>query len=122
MSTPIGRLDVAAFDCPDPDALAAFYQSIIGGEIVGHDHDGWVEVHTADGKIAFQQIDGYRQPTWPDGDTPQQAHLDIDVDDLEVAEAAVVELGAIKAVTQPSPDDFRVFFDPAGHPFCLVSG
>lgn len=20
----------------------------------------------------------------------------------------------------PSPDDFRVFIDPAGHPFCLV--
>ena len=120
MTPPIGRLDVAAFDCPDPRSLAKFYQSIIGGNLVEHLHGRWVEVHTSEGKVAFQQIDDHRRPTWPSGAVPQQAHLDIDVDDLDVGEAAVVELGAVKAETQPSPDDFRVFIDPAGHPFCLV--
>jgi hypothetical protein len=45
-------------------------------------------------------------------------HLDVIVDDLEAAEAAVLELGAIKHERQPSTS-FRVFLDPAGHPFCL---
>ena len=31
-----------------------------------------------------------------------------------------VERGATKADVQPEPDAFRVFVDPAGHPFCLV--
>ena len=29
-------------------------------------------------------------------------------------------IGAEKATTQPTPDQFRVTIDPAGHPFCLV--
>lgn len=120
MTTPIGRLDVAALDCPDAGALAGFYRSIVGGDLVDHPDSDWVELHTADGKIAFQQIDDHRRPTWPNGAVPQQAHLDIDVDDLDVAEPLVLELGAVKAEVQPSPDDFRVFIDPAGHPFCLV--
>ncbi len=117
---PIGRLDVAAFDCPDPSALAEFYRSIIGGRIVEHPHGGWFELHTPEGKVAFQQVDDHQRPTWPEGPVPQQAHLDIDLDDLDAGEAAVLDLGAIKADHQPEPGDFRVFLDPAGHPFCLV--
>jgi catechol 2,3-dioxygenase-like lactoylglutathione lyase family enzyme len=120
MDTPIGRLDVAALDCPDPEALAAFYQSVIGGRTLRHEGGHWVEVHTADGRVAFQQVTSYRAPTWPEGPVPQQAHLDIYVEDLDAGEEAVLERGAVKADVQPDPADFRVFFDPAGHPFCLV--
>lgn len=116
----IGRLGVVALDCPDALALADFYNSILGGDLVpGNDAD-WVEVHTPTGRLAFQQIDDHRRPTWPDGDVPQQAHVDIDVPNLDAAEAAVLRLGATKAETQPRPDSFRVMIDPAGHPFCLV--
>jgi hypothetical protein len=45
-------------------------------------------------------------------------HLDLSVDNLDVAEAAVLELGAVKQTHQPGTT-FRVFLDPAGHPFCL---
>lgn len=118
--TSIGRLGVTAFDCPDALALADFYNSILGGDLVPGDDDGWVEVHTPTGRLAFQQIDDHRRPTWPGGDVPQQGHIDIDVQNLDGAEAAVLRLGAEKADTQPSPDQFRVMIDPAGHPFCLV--
>ena len=50
----------------------------------------------------------------------QQAHLDFDVSDLDEAEAEALAIGATKAVIQPSPNDWRVLLDPAGHPFCLV--
>lgn len=116
----MGRLDVVAFDCTDPTTLAGFYRAIIGGDLVTDPDNSWVELHTEHGRLAFQRIDDHRRATWPTGDVPQQAHVDIDVDDLDPAERAVVELGAVKADTQPAPDNFRVFFDPAGHPFCIV--
>ena len=45
-------------------------------------------------------------------------HLDLILDDLDVGEAAVLDLGATKHDHQPGTS-FRVFRDPAGHPFCL---
>jgi hypothetical protein len=45
-------------------------------------------------------------------------HLDVIVDDLDAAEAAVIDLGATKHPDQPGAS-YRVFLDPAGHPFCL---
>jgi hypothetical protein len=45
-------------------------------------------------------------------------HLDVVVDDLDAAEKAVLELGATRHEQQPG-ETFRVFLDPAGHPFCL---
>jgi hypothetical protein len=45
-------------------------------------------------------------------------HLDVIVDDLDAGETAVLGLGATKHAHQPGTT-FRVFLDPAGHPFCL---
>jgi predicted enzyme related to lactoylglutathione lyase len=69
--------------------------------------------------IAFQRADDYRPPVWPSAEHPQQAHIDFDVVDLDAGEEAVLALGAKKAEFQPGTT-FRVFLDPAGHPFCLV--
>ena len=57
---------------------------------------------------------------WPEraGEQQKMLHLDIWVDDLEAAGAHAVGLGATLADYQPQ-DDVRVYFDPAGHPFCL---
>lgn len=72
--------------------------------------------------IGFQRVDDYRAPRWPEQSVPQQAHLDFAVEDLDEAEARLVELGAVKPDHQPGKDRWRVFLDPAGHPFCLVKG
>jgi catechol 2,3-dioxygenase-like lactoylglutathione lyase family enzyme len=111
-----------AIDCPDPRGLAAFYQQICGGEIDdARSDEAWVQLSVQDGvSLGFQLDSGHIAPVWPDG-PPQQAHLDFFVDDLEVGEAAVLAIGAIKTDVQPSPDQWRVFLDPAGHPFCLVN-
>ncbi len=60
----------------------------------------------------------YRAPEWPWQDVPQQSHLDVKVDDLDVGEAAVLAIGAV--VTGSGTDTFRVYLDPGGHPFCLI--
>ncbi|HEV8559525.1 MAG TPA: VOC family protein [Actinophytocola sp.] len=121
--TSIGRMRSVVLDCPDTQVLAEFYRDLLGWEIIyaGYDEeDGWTVL--SDGgpiRIGFQRAADYRPPRWPDPEHPQQFHLDLMVDDLDVAENQALELGARKADVQPSPDSFRVFLDPADHPFCL---
>jgi catechol-2,3-dioxygenase len=120
---PIARMRSVVLDCPDPRQLAEFYVELLGGEITYADAE-WVNVR-AEGSVplSFQAVPDHRAPDWPDGDPPQQFHLDVTVDDVDAAEARVLAIGATKHAVQPgeAEDDgnFRVYLDPAGHPFCL---
>jgi hypothetical protein len=99
-------------DCPDPAALARFYGTMLDWKV--DVSENWAEIRADYGQcISFQQVADYRPPVWPAQDVPQQMHIDLDT-----AEAAVLELGATKHEQQPGKS-FRVFLDPAGHPFCL---
>jgi hypothetical protein len=71
--------------------------------------------------MPFQLAPDHQPPTWPKGERPQQLHLDFDVPDLDAGEEFVLGLGARKHEHQPGTT-FRVFLDPAGHPFCLCQG
>ncbi|GAA3761902.1 catechol 2,3-dioxygenase-like lactoylglutathione lyase family enzyme [Spinactinospora alkalitolerans] len=113
----IGRLSSVVLDCPDPHALARFYCEVLGVPITGVD-GGWVDIGDATtGRISFQHAPDHVPPRWPDPRHPQQIHLDIRVDDIDEAEPKVLALGAtLLSATEPR---FRVYADPAGHPFCL---
>lgn len=125
MTTPatspgIARLDCIALDCREPRALAEFYSALSGLPIARSDDD-WVQLEARGGvALAFQLAPGHIPPQWPSDAQPQQMHLDFDVPDLDTAEAQVLALGARKHEHQPSTS-FRVYLDPAGHPFCLVT-
>jgi catechol 2,3-dioxygenase-like lactoylglutathione lyase family enzyme len=121
--TAIGRLAWTAIDCPDAHALAAFYSAITGWPVdEASSDDRWVQLAgDHGGTLAFQQVDGYRPPEWPGQEHPQQEHPDFLVDDLDTAEGQVLAIGATKHPVQPSPDAWRVYLDPAGHPFCLIT-
>ena len=117
----IARFPSIVIDCPDPGVLAAFYGAMLDWKVeAGSDPDAdWMEVRADYGQcISFQEVDGYAPPEWPTQAPPQQMHLDVVVDDLDVAEQEVLKLGATKHEHQPGTT-FRVFLDPAGHPFCL---
>jgi predicted enzyme related to lactoylglutathione lyase len=115
----IARFPVVVLDCPDPQVLAHFYGALLDWAIEEKE-DWWsIRADYGDG-IDFQRVEGYVPPQWPGQDVPQQMHIDVVVDDLDVAEAAVLELGATKHEHQPGTT-FRVFLDPAGHPFCLCA-
>lgn len=117
----IGTLDVIVLDCPDPDRLADFYAAVLGMQKFSDDPD-WAEVvGSGDASrpiLAFQRVDNFAAPQWPGQVVPQQLHLDVKVDDLDEAERAVLELGA--TTTGSGTQTFRVYLDPAGHPFCLI--
>ena len=70
--------------------------------------------------LAFQRVESYQPPTWPEGPRPQQFHPDLDVPDIAEAEPRVLAAGATVHEHQPSETgDFKAHLDPAGHPFCL---
>jgi catechol-2,3-dioxygenase len=106
-------------DCPDPQALAEFYRELVGGEIT-HSDPEWVALRGPDVKLSFQLAEDFRPPRWPDPERPQQFHIDVTVDDVEVAEPLVLAAGATRHELQPGEEQgWRVYVDPAGHPFCL---
>jgi predicted enzyme related to lactoylglutathione lyase len=115
--TAIARYPSIVIDCPDPAALAAFYGEMLDWKV--EVSANWAEARAEYGQsISFQQVEGCVPPEWPGQGKPQQMHLDVIVDDLDTAEAAVLKLGATRHPHQPG-ETFRVFLDPAGHPFCL---
>jgi catechol 2,3-dioxygenase-like lactoylglutathione lyase family enzyme len=116
----IGTLDVIVLDCPEPSRLADFYAEVLGMRKVTDDSD-WAEIVGPGGGrpiLAFQLVEDYAAPQWPGQLVPQQIHLDVKVDDLDAGEAAVLAIGA--TATGSGTDTFRVYLDPAGHPFCLI--
>jgi predicted enzyme related to lactoylglutathione lyase len=115
----VATLSGVVFDCPDPMTLAKFYSDLSGWSVNGQSDGEWAQLDTGkDWTLAFQQVAEYRAPEWPSQNVPQQYHLDFDVADLDEGEQKVLGLGATKAEFQPG-ETFRVFLDPAGHPFCL---
>ncbi len=114
----LARYPGFVIDCPNPEVLATFYGGLLDWNVkVEADR---ADIRPADGSdcISFQRVEAYSPPQWPAQAVPQQMHLDLIVDNLDEGEAAVTERGATKAEVQPGTS-FRVFLDPAGHPFCL---
>ncbi|CAL9274400.1 MULTISPECIES: VOC family protein [Streptomyces] len=120
----IAELGVVVLDCPDPHALARFYADVLGGTVEDKSdgQDEWVDLNLPGGQtLAFQGAPEYVPPKWPGPDGAQQFHLDLDVKDLDAAEKAVLELGAKPLDAEDRSRTFRVYADPAGHPFCLCA-
>ncbi|WP_129843207.1 VOC family protein [Streptomyces sp. RFCAC02] len=119
--SPRPKLAATVLNSPDPRALAAFYERLLGWPRA-EDEAEWVKLDCLDGGagLSFQYEPEYRRPVWPArADVQQmQCHLDFLVDDLEVAVADAVAAGATVMEFQPQ-DDVRVCADPDGHPFCL---
>ena len=116
---PAMELYAVTLDAPDASALARFYAGLLELE-VGYDGPEGALVAGGPTSVMVQQISGYRAPRWPDPAEPQQAHLDILVDDLDAGEKRALSLGATRL--NGGGATFRVFADPAGHPFCLTAG
>ncbi|WP_159615593.1 VOC family protein [Arthrobacter zhaoguopingii] len=117
----IGSWQATVLDCPDPGQLATFYQNLFGMVRVD-ESDDWITIGDAADRpaLAFQLVENYTAPKWPGQEVPQQMHLDVLVADLDEAEAKVLAGGAVSL--NSGTGSFRVYLDPAGHPFCLVAG
>ena len=116
------RLGPVVLDCPEPARLAEFYRGVLGGE-VREERDDWVKLEVDGHTLAFQKVQIYQPPAWPDG-PPQQFHLDLLVEGYDGTHELVTSLGAtpLDPVDPPPAENgrtWRVYADPVGHPFCL---
>lgn len=119
------RLGAYVLDCPDPLALADFYGRLLGVPVATGSTDAWAELDGDGPVLAFQRVADHQPPQWPDGNA-QQAHLDLEVEDYALPHALAISLGAtpLDPVDPPTEADgrgYRVYADPAGHPFCLCT-
>ena len=116
------RIDhqVVVFDAADLAAESSFWAGVLDGTVVAE--DDWHRVRVdGKGRVGVQLAPNHVPPDWPDGSPPQQMHLDLWVEDFPSAHDRVMSLGAkvLKPAEADSDDNFQVYADPAGHPFCL---
>jgi hypothetical protein len=126
----VGWIREVVLDCADPWQLAAFWAAVVGGEPVQW-YPGWVTLEPPPHgqRLSFQQVPDFTPPTWPANSVPAQMHVDVLVQDLETGHQRVVGLGARFLAEHLSPRPgpggvpvrWRVYADPVGHPFCLVT-
>ena len=113
----IGVLHQVVIDCSNPEALARFWQALIGGEVDVESPD-WAVLDGDDQGfyIGFQKV-----PESKHG--KNRVHLDVEVDDLSEAIDDAEQLGARKIGSLVDEDDgsFQVMADPGGNEFCLIT-
>lgn len=124
MERPRTRVSALVLESPEPQALATFYERLLGWNRV-EDHPVWVRLKPpSDGTgLSFSLAEDYVRPVWPASPDEQQMmmHLDISVESLEAGVAWARDAGALLADFQPQ-EHVRVMLDPDGHPFCLFEG
>lgn len=70
--------------------------------------------------IGFATIAEYEAPGWPSIRGTKQFHVDLALNDVDLAVRRCVELGASLPDDQPGETP-RGLLDPSWHPFCLTS-
>lgn len=120
----MGWIREIVMDCADPWALARFWAGLVGGDAVEW-YPGWVTIEPP----PHGQRLSFQASAAPSGRVAARVHFELLVDDLPAAHARVVAAGAVflreHDSPRPGPDGeevrWRVYSDPAGHPFCLVT-
>ena len=108
-------LSAIAVDCADPPALAAWWQSVLGGR-VEVDDDGDARL-LADG---VPPLDFLRVPE--PKTVKDRLHLDLATSDLAAATEQVLALGATLAPdVHEGGERWVVLRDPEGNELCLIA-
>ncbi len=114
----IGWLRSIVVDADDYRALAEFWRALFDVEVAEEVED-WIQLapDSGGGSMAFQPAPTGRAPA------TIRARPDIEVADIEVARARVLELGGseIREVHEPGGDWHVIMADPEGNQFCIVS-
>ncbi|MEO6571405.1 MAG: VOC family protein, partial [Ilumatobacteraceae bacterium] len=105
-------------DCSNPEALARFWQALIGGD---------VEVESSDWVVLDGDEDGFyfafqRESQSPSGDC--RIRFDVEVDDIDRAVDEAEQMGARKigARIDDADGSVQVMADPGGNEFSFITG
>ncbi|OLC19960.1 MAG: hypothetical protein AUH33_04725 [Chloroflexi bacterium 13_1_40CM_68_21] len=120
----MGRIGWIQIDCPDPERLAAFWTEVLGvvvqGRLGSPPQFVNLERQFPDAPyVSFQRV-----PEPKVG--KNRVHLDLVVDDVELATSRIESLGGRRR--RPEGDfheygySWRTMADPEGNEFCLIYG
>ena len=115
MISSLSGIAALAIDSENPQALAEFWQKILGGEVVV-DEDGDAELRSPDGKSV--RLDFLKVPEKKS--IKNRLHLDLRARDYDAAVADAVRLGATYADDIYDGDKWQVLRDPEGNEFCIL--
>lgn len=115
---------VVVLDAADIEAVSTFWARLLGGRVFAD--ETFHCVLDGDGRwlLGVQLAPDHTPPDWPDGNA-QQVHLDLHVEDPHDAHREAIDCGATllhDADDLEADEGFRVYADPAGHPFCIGWG
>lgn len=113
------KIFAVTIDTAEAPTLGRFYSRLLGLEVAYEGPEGVLLGGEGQQRVMFQQIAEHVQPKWPDPAHPQQLHLDILVGDPDEADRGALELGATRL--PGDGENWRVYADPHGHPFCLLT-
>ena len=109
----------SSLDTDDPPRMAEFYTALLGWQ-VERTEDDWITLRgDGNARIAFQLALNHKRPTWPDND--RAAAVSLRLRGRRPGGGRGVrglDRGPAGRGARPI-DQFRVFLDPSGHPFCL---
>jgi predicted enzyme related to lactoylglutathione lyase len=112
------RIRQIVFDAQDIESVAEFWAALLAVRPTFRSDD-WITL-SGEVNVSVQRNREHRPCDRSDPLRPQQIHLDIEVDDIGISEEIVVAHGGTKLAEHPEAQPpFRVYADPAGHPFCL---
>lgn len=118
MTERVGWLRAIVVDADDPERLAAFWQAVLGVGVIERVED-WIQLAPDEGRafLAFQPA--------TDAAPAGQMRLrpDIEVEDMDVAQARIEELGGrlVAIIAEPGGETHRRMADPEGNEFTIVA-
>ncbi|HEX9094719.1 MAG TPA: VOC family protein [Candidatus Dormibacteraeota bacterium] len=120
---PIAQIGWIQTDCHDPERLAAFWGAVLGVEVEDRFGDPPQYVNlgpaTPDApRVCFQRVPEAKV-------TKNRVHLDVAVQDVDVAASRITALGGRRLPHDDYHEDgysWRIMADPEGNEFCLIYG
>ena len=112
------RIAGISLDCADPQSLADFYARLLDGQLAWSNQGSAGVRLSGEAVLVFQRVADFTPPAWPGSSI---VHLDLAGDgQLDDLEARALAAGARLADVQ-FDSRWRIFLDPAGHPFCITT-
>ena len=114
---PVGWFRALVIDAHDPERLSQFWQALLGVGVIETVTD-WIQLGPDRGGVylAFQPLaDGASRRT--------TLRPDIEVADMDIAQARIVALGGklIEIIQEPTGETHRRMVDPEGNEFTILA-
>jgi hypothetical protein len=113
MAEGVANVSALVVDCADPPSLAAFWQALLGGDVVPYTEFDAVALRAPGVTFDFVRNEDRKQ-------SKNRWHLDLASDDPAALVAIALKAGGTRADDVCVSELFTVMRDPEGNEFCVL--